>query len=688
MKRFHSVLSLCLVVALLPDPRALACGGAYYIDSFLSAKERPADTGLEYPDMVQIAVDAARATSKWQGVFPKEDGTGSKAWCDAQDLKAAQTASGKPNEIPEAFKLYEAAATALSAGKTAEARATFEKILALPPEARRDRQAATMYTLAFIHASLDTGLALEPDQEVSIPAAFKMLDDLKVAVEGGVPDRCGLVPRAFFSGGRLAQQEGFAVEALQRYSAAMAAGYYVDRRDLSKMADAVLSDTVDGMVPVVADPLALAVIAAQLVSDSDRNVFSRSWSTYQYSNWSDSPKGQERPHNGDTKLLDAVQKAAVKILPQASSLAWVAFRAGNVDLAKRYLEATSKDDPFRSWLQSRIAMRAGDYPKARAQAYYGWRLAHARLRPSNFNDGNASSSKLYSEGQRWFADHILTYLMRDAAVAALSEGKFREALGALMIGFYPMEAEFIAERVLTVPELKTLVDALKVDDAKHRKTVESLLDLPAGICDNELQGHCAQPGMVDSLSDILGRRLVRERRYTEARDYLSKEGQKDFDSVMTAIPQGPSKATKPSSMEAARVLLNAAGTWVDGLVSGTRSDPDWYGGGSFYKRAKGGFVAIRNASSWATSSEKKRINASAPTPNTPRHYRSEGLDMAWLAIQAYPDNADETAAALIRAGSWVKNDHPKEADRFYKALVNRCPDTKLGQAAKAKKWFP
>ncbi|MBI4578239.1 MAG: hypothetical protein HY718_00960 [Planctomycetes bacterium] len=36
----------------------------------------------------------------------------------------------------------------------------------------------------------------------------------------------------------------------------------------------------------------------------------------------------------------------------------------------------------------------------------------------------------------------------------------------------------------------------------------------------------------------------------------------------------------------------------------------------------------------------------------------------------------------------MKNLDPKTANRFYKALVERCGNTKLGQGAAKRRWFP
>lgn len=70
------------------------------------------------------------------------------------------------------------------------------------------------------------------------------------------------------------------------------------------------------------------------------------------------------------------------------------------------------------------------------------------------------------------------------------------------------------------------------------------------------------------------------------------------------------------------------------------------------------------------------------------HYRYRAAALAWEAAEQMPDNTEETARVLCTAGTWLKYRDPQAADRFYKALVNRCRQTVLGQEADRLRWFP
>ena len=86
--------------------------------------------------------------------------------------------------------------------------------------------------------------------------------------------------------------------------------------------------------------------------------------------------------------------------------------------------------------------------------------------------------------------------------------------------------------------------------------------------------------------------------------------------------------------------------------------------------------------------ERLRVVQTAVYPIRNWYYRFAAAEMAWEAACLMPDNSAETARVLWEAGTWIKYVDPKAADRFYKALVRRCPKTALGQEAGRKRWFP
>ena len=90
----------------------------------------------------------------------------------------------------------------------------------------------------------------------------------------------------------------------------------------------------------------------------------------------------------------------------------------------------------------------------------------------------------------------------------------------------------------------------------------------------------------------------------------------------------------------------------------------------------------------ASADERHRIQTPPAKPNVRFHYRYIAADHAWQATQLMPDRSEDTARKLCIAGTWLKGRDPKAADRFYKALVNRCGNTDLGKEADRIRWFP
>lgn len=71
-----------------------------------------------------------------------------------------------------------------------------------------------------------------------------------------------------------------------------------------------------------------------------------------------------------------------------------------------------------------------------------------------------------------------------------------------------------------------------------------------------------------------------------------------------------------------------------------------------------------------------------------RTYRYSAADLAWQAAGWLPDNDERAAEMLWHGGVWLMYLDPEAANRFYRALVLRHPETELGRAAAEIHWFP
>ena len=68
-------------------------------------------------------------------------------------------------------------------------------------------------------------------------------------------------------------------------------------------------------------------------------------------------------------------------------------------------------------------------------------------------------------------------------------------------------------------------------------------------------------------------------------------------------------------------------------------------------------------------------------------YRLIAGALAVKAAELLPDNSEELADVVNRAGLWVKDRDEKTGNRYFQIIERRCPNTEIGRTAIAKHWF-
>ena len=265
----------------------------------------------------------------------------------------------------------------------------------------------------------------------------------------------------------------------------------------------------------------------------------------------------------------------------------------------------------------------------------------------------------------------------------LARREYAEALDALLNAGFWMDAAYVAERVLTLDELKTYVDrywppAPPDQVAEEKEKYGSSEISPALLREN--------------IRYLLARRLVRSFRGDEAREYFPADWMPQFDALAQALRTGWDESLPPE--QRARALFQAAVmTRTNGMeLIGTEVDPTGTCMAASYEE---GVTASWRATNEAAKGpgRQPRMSCSAPPSISPDpeerfHYRYQAAALAWEAAKLLPDNSDQTAHVLWTGGCWLKNRDPKTADIFYKALVRRNPRTALGAEADRIRWFP
>jgi hypothetical protein len=267
-----------------------------------------------------------------------------------------------------------------------------------------------------------------------------------------------------------------------------------------------------------------------------------------------------------------------------------------------------------------------------------------------------------------------------------------QSLDVLMKGKLWEDAAFVAERVLTTNELKQYVDALPPNE-KPKQEDENY--------DSKLRY-------------LLGRRLVREDRYDEAKPYLAAPYDKVLEKYVKALKDGANE--KLSKTERAHAFFTAA--WIarySGMeLMGTEVAPDAYSyQGDFEvpdiarQRLTGVYQTVafnKDGSSAvdkdgnpkkksvpivlkATPGEIQRLKANKIEPDTRFHYRVIAGALAVRAAELLPNDSEETADVLNTAGNWVKDRDEKVGNRYCGMIEKRCSKTEIGRAVIKKHWF-
>jgi hypothetical protein len=395
-----------------------------------------------------------------------------------------------------------------------------------------------------------------------------------------------------------------------------------------------------------------------------------------------SSDSEAAPGNRCARWLNIIEQANLGRIEDAEYLGWVAYNNGDYKAASHWLYLSKAESGAALWLKAKLQLRAGkpaDAAKTMAKAWESLRTSPAYTPPTG-TDERWTEYDYFPEGQHWGWGQSAS---GDLGGLRLARGDFVQSLDTLMKGHLWNDAAFVAERVLTANELKQYVDGL-----------------PATPPPKEDEDYAAK------LRYLLGRRLAREHRYSEAGPYLSPPYDKVLEKYVKALKDGANE--KLSKAERAHAWFTAA--WLaryDGMeLMGTEVAPDAFvDGGEFEypdlaKQRRSGFyqqvsydkdgnekkknvpIALK-----ASQKEIQRLSANKIDPDIRFHYRLIAGALAIKAAALLSDNSEELADVVNQAGLWVKDRDEKTGNRYYQIIDRRCAKTKIGQADMAKHWF-
>ena len=555
----------------------------------------------------------------------------SKQQDDGADIAAARAAGAR--SLAE-FDLYQEGRSAYARHDLRAARAAWERLLSLSEGERRWRSVWAAYMLGRSWHSEDPARAAQ---------CYARTRELAAQ---GFADSLGLATASIGWDGRLAYERRDLVRAVALYLEQAAAKDPTAVLSLWRCGNRVHQLDDAGLDAIARDPMARRVVTAWIVSANPREDYVFSAATV-------------RPATIGVRWLAAIERAGAVDVAFADIVAWGAYQAGDFERAAKWAERAGENSPRANWVRSKLALRRGEVGEAAT------RLAKSvRAMPTD--------EELPAGSAGWGPDVRADRQQAagEAGVLLLTTRQYEEAIDFFLEADEMREAAYIAERLLTTGELVALVDRRapgRVSADESRRDRER------------------------ALAHLLARRLVREGAPERARGYLPEPLQPVLARYVACLSTG--RDAKRAKAERVRALVEAARIARHrGLeLMGTELGPD-------SASTNGGFgepdmLALRKDLEDARlvgvqPEEQRRAEATALRPWRRFHYRYVGCDLAWEAAALMPDGSPETAAILCEAGSWIKTLDPKHADRFYKALVNRCGATPLGRAADAARWFP
>ena len=560
--------------------------------------------------------------------------------------------------LPDEFADYFAGAAALrQPGADNSFREVWERLLARPAAERKYKSTWAAFMLGRTSQKSDDDKAIE---------YFKQTREL---AQHGFPDSLGLAAAALGLEAQIELGRKHFKRALELYLEQYATGDWSAINSLRWTAEQALGEGGEQLAALAAVPNSRAVITAWFICDQDPH---------------DQSKSKTIANQVTLAWLEAVEAAGGQDVEAAERLALAAYQAGEFEVAQRWVNR-ARQTPVAQWLQVKLFLRAGKIPAAAAL------LAKVADQLPLVSGNELSNSTEFAESLHMGANGFIMVedntarrqLLGELGVLHLSRREFTEALDALLrAGFWP-DAAYVAERVLTTDELKAYVD-------REWPASEAVTETPAKAdADGEIP---APDTRCEDIRYLLARRLTRELRAKEARDYFPAQWQRNFDELLRAVDAGWTESA-PADRRAKSLFTAAVIARTNGMeLLGTELAPDWhlYGGDfegslTWETRATNELAAKVN---FASADEIRRATRHDPDPNARFHYRYQAAFLAWEAAKIMPDNADETARVLCTAGTWLKDRDPKTADMFYKALVRRCCQTAIGAQADRMRWFP
>src|SRR6185436_9913702 len=145
--------------------------------------------------------------------------------------------------------------------------------------------------------------------------------------------------------------------------------------------------------------------------------------------------------------LATLQKAGIKDVEGADRIAWAAYQGGDFAAARQWLDRAPADSSVARWIRAKLLLRDGQL----AEAQKLLDQTAATLPDPQLTEDEVL---IHSEGEA--GGKLAT---AESAALLTTQGQYTEALDRFLQSGFWVDAAHLAERVLTVDELKAYVDS-------------------------------------------------------------------------------------------------------------------------------------------------------------------------------------------------------------------------------------
>ncbi|MGH8386771.1 MAG: hypothetical protein ACRESJ_14960 [Pseudomonas sp.] len=537
-----------------------------------------------------------------------------------RNLTDAREVEAQGANLPGEIRFYLAGAVAFNAGDFELAAEYFQKVLALAADQRAMRSTWAAYSLGRALFAMGSQARASPDLLTQSRKAFEQTRLLAI---DGFSDPLELGVASLGEEARAARTAGDWNNAIELYATQNLHGSAVGYTSLKLLIADLAAMPEDQLAQLLQGKPVQQLVTASLISRLG-------WSF-----------GDQPPN--ELKLIKLLQTSTRGSLDNADRLAAVNYQQGDYANAKAFLEHAG-DGGLAWWLRAKLALRDGDRTAA-AAAY-------------------AKAAQAFAQNESWGERRTPEYdfetlqpkcrVEGESAILALQRGDYLQAFDQLYRSqsLYWFDAATVAERVLTLEELKHYVD--------------TQVPAPPPLSQQERDNYVPLP-VAASLRNLLGRRMLREGRYEEAPAYFDNDGLRNKARLYGQQRLAADSAWWPTRRAAA--LFNAAWTareWGMDIL-GYELAPDYatfVGNYSFE-------TPELKVGPLMSEDEVKRQQASAAQPDQRYHYRFVATALASRAADNLPHTSQAFAAVLCEAAGW--NSSLADQSALYQRYVKEGP---------------